>query len=251
MIKVKRLAILATSLITATLLSVNAVAAPHPANRCSYCSGGSAVQCNGATLKTVSDSAYPGDNPASNYECAICGKTARYWTKLSCSSCKYYYWQEQYDEFSPYTADLVCGSHLSSLIRDWKINHDGTVDGGHDKTDNNGDVQYNACAHGNTSPHNLACSTHTAYSGSTHYYCSQHGWVGTSAYCPGLAVSFSQSSYSVEKGATVTASATASPSTATKSFSSNKTTVFTVGSANGVITGVGAGSGTLTVTATL
>lgn len=251
MIKIKRLAIVATSLITATLLSVNAVAASHPANRCSYCSGGSIVQCKSATLVTVPDSQYPGDNPASNWDCSICGKTAKYWIKLKCSSCSYYTLMEEDDEFSVYTSDMVCSSHIATLRSEWKENHDGTIDGGHDKTASDGSVTRNSCSHGNKEPHNLACSTHTAYSGSTHYYCTQHGWVGTSAYCPGLAVSFSQSSYSVEKGATVTASATASPSTATKSFSSNKTTVFTVGSSNGVITGVGAGSGTLTVTATL
>lgn len=67
----------------------------------------------------------------------------------------------------------------------------------------------------------------------------------------GLAVSFAQTSYSVEKGTTVLAQATASPSSATISYSSNNTNVASVNASSGVVTGNGAGSCTITATAVI
>lgn len=149
------------------------------------------------------------------------------------------------------TSDLVCSksSCWSWIQSAWKENNDGTIDGGHNKTDGNGDVTYNKCSHGNTGPHYLACTTHPEYSGKAHWYCTTHNYVGTSSMCTyvDVAVNPSPKSMSITVGQSqqITPNATAGASV---SYISNNANVAAVNSA-GIVTGHGKGSAIITVKA--
>lgn len=147
------------------------------ATRCSYCSGGSYVKCTKATVITkATDSEYPGDNPASYYECIICGGTARYWVKKSCSSCSYFTYNTIADEFFPYNFDTICSK--SSCWTTYKSEF-GTEY--HYKTDSDGTTYRNSCTHGYTNAHNLECTTHPTFSEKEHYYNNTYGYVGSTS----------------------------------------------------------------------
>ena len=120
------------------------------------------------------------------------------------------------------------------------------------------------CSHGKTEAHSqicehgyygshpeeqTACSTHTRYPMTTHYYCDTHGYVGTSSTCPGVSIevnpSIDKSSIQVGETAQITPNASEG---AAVTFSSADTSIATVDT-SGLVTGLRVGTTTINVTA--
>lgn len=110
-------------------------------------------------------------------------------------------------------------------------------------------------SHSQTDYHNCSSSYpcqngHTGFKTVNHYYCVEHGYLGTSSTCPGLTVTPSPSPMSIYYGQTSQLSPNQIPTIANVLFSCADTSIATISDA-GLVEGIKPGSTRITVTATI
>lgn len=243
-----------------TSLTASAASGAHAATKCRYvdtytcddwytwrCSGGTTESCPGGPL-----SGYEED-----YYCDDCGAyemTCWDWSCDTCGARVSYGWSDS-NHNCPVSGinGHSSGASYSNPHNSIKVecehgkmsSHTVTEECSHGYSRNHTQTDYHNCSS------SYPCQNgHTSYRTVNHYYCTTHGYVGTSSTCPGLTVSPSPSPLSIYYGQTKRLSANQMPTTASVTLTSQDTSIVTIDS-NGTCVGIKPGTTTITVTATL
>lgn len=238
----------------------------HSATSCNYCSGGTQKYCDCQGYPVYCYDAIEGKTPdMGNKKCAACKvNSAMYWVTMNCDNCYFYSsWVERLgsDRLNSQLhlgglylcGDYDCLAQAEEACTDMTKRLNGLYLWGkahHPYVDSNNKFHYNPCTHGQESSHTYACSSHTSYGTTRHYYCTTHGYVGTSSTCPGLAVAPTPTDITLFYGQSQQITPNQQPSTAEVTYLSSNDSIATVDD-QGNVTSVNNGQTTITVTATL